>query len=1081
MFSPSDSMNAKYTQQQSSELKRYISPNYCIDENAYVEKLLLLATPDDADLKSISLDSSLLIEHVRAHHDAVHLLDKLLLEYSLDTQEGVLLMCLAEALLRIPDAATADALIFDRLSIADWEKHLHRSESLLVNAATWGLMLTGRVVALDHHLDGTAASTIEKLIKRLGESVTRKAMNKTMAIMGGHFVLGRDIDEAIRNAQRNVEKGYQYSFDMLGDAALSRTDAEQYHEKYRQAIVRLGQNGISHNPNNANLPMYQPASVSIKLSALHPRYEESQRKRVMSELYQTVLVLVAEAKQLNVGITIDAEEMDRLELYIDLFEKLYQSRELKGWGKLGVVIQAYSKRALPILVWIAALAREQGDIIPVRLVKGAYWDSEIKQAQQLGLNDYPVFTRKESTDVSYLVCARFLFSDAAHPFIYPQFATHNAHTVACIKRLAISSNVTHAHYEFQRLHGMGDALYSVVLSKQKETKVRIYAPVGAHAELLPYLVRRLLENGANSSFVHRLVDANTPISELVLHPCKLLSTRSTMREERIPLPSDIFGKKRRNSVGINLNISAQYTALRLEIDQFMTQKWWGEVVRNEEVGRNEDAATLSTNERLHGECVDVFNPCDASKITGMLIRANQEDTELAIQLAVSHFESWNNTPVNDRATCLENMASILEANTAELIALCHREAGKTLQDSVDEIREAVDFCRYYASQSRRYLMHDKEMPGPTGESNHFYHSGRGVFACISPWNFPLAIFVGQISAALVAGNTVIAKPAEQASLMACRAVELWYEAGIPRGVLRLLPGEGVEIGDALVNDERIAGVVFTGSNETAQTINRNLANRPGPIVPLIAETGGQNAMIVDSTALPEQVVRDVIDSAFRSAGQRCSALRVLYLQEEVAPRILTLLKGAMAELTLGDPSLLETDIGPVIDQKAKQMLHQHIEKMNQEAILIFETSLPESLAEGYFVAPIAYQINHIKQLNKEHFGPVLHVITFPANGLEEVVEQINQSGYGLTLGIHSRNETTARYIDRHVHVGNVYINRNQIGATVGVQPFGGQGLSGTGPKAGGPGYLFRFTTERTRTVNTSALGGNTSLLSLSKD
>jgi len=1061
VFPPEHMLSPTFYQLPSIQLKAYISSNYCIEENSYLESLLAFMDPAPSDLKTVALQASLLIEKVRAHKDGVYLLDQLLLEYSLDTQEGILLMCLSETLLRVPDPDTADALIADKLGMADWHKHLKSSDSFLVNAASWGLMLTGKVVNIDPDIEASPVSMFDKLMTRLGETITRNVLNKIMTVMGGHFVLGRDIDEAFENGETKLQQGYSYSFDMLGEAAVTAEDAQSYFQSYRQAIISAGQHNQTQN-------FQQSASVSIKLSALHPRFEESQRHRVMTELYQTVLVLIREAKHAKVAITIDAEEMDRFELYLDLFEQLYQSKEVQSWGELGVVIQAYSKRALPTLLWLSSLAREQKDIIPVRLVKGAYWDSEIKQAQQLGLDDYPVYTRKDATDLSYLACAKFLLNDVAR-YLFPQFATHNAHTVAAIQTLALNENVAANRYEFQRLHGMGIALYDVVRTLNPEVNVRIYAPIGAHADLLPYLVRRLLENGANSSFVHRIVDANTPISELVIHPITALRQKTQLRDERIPLPCHIFGSARQNSAGINLHSRSHYLPLYEQIDAYMTQSWQG-------------ASIIQGELVLQGEKKIIADPCNQNRISGECFYAKEEDVVSAIHLAHSAFYRWHNTALSERAAYLNKMADLLETNRVELIALCHREAGKTLEDSIDEVREAVDFCRYYASQARAHFMKEKTLPGPTGELNQLYYSGRGVFACISPWNFPLAIFTGQIAAALVTGNTVLAKPASQTGLMATRVTQLWHEAGIPTDVLHLLVGEGRLIGNAITQHTLIAGVAFTGSTETAQTINRNLAARAAPIAPLIAETGGQNAMIVDSTALPEHVVKDVIRSAFSSAGQRCSALRVLYLQEDIADKVIRLLKGAMAELSMGDPSRYETDIGPVIDVDSQQKLQAHIHKMHEEGTLIYETQLSKALAEeakeGVFVAPVAFKIHTLAQLEQEHFGPILHVITYPADGLPKVIEEINQSAYGLTLCIHTRNEHTAKEIDRQVHVGNVYINRNQIGATVGVQPFGGQGLSGTGPKAGGPGYLFRFSTERTRTTNTSAVGGDTALLSL---
>jgi len=1033
MFKLDDINNPAFTQQSAESLRQYISPTYCLEENQFVQQLIDLKTIDPLLNDSISSQASALIEEIRNETEASNVFDKLLLEYSLDTEEGILLMCLAEALLRIPDEFTADALIADRLANADWDAHIQHSDSLLVNTATWGLLLTGKLVSMDTGIQGTATSLLKRLLKKMSEPLARSAIYKAMEAMGGYFVLGRSIKEAIQNGAE--EKAACYSFDMLGEAASCASDAERYLQRYRSAIRDVSQ----HN----NVGDGNPSSVSIKLSALHPRYEEQQRSRVMTELYQTCLGLFLEARKLNVDITLDAEEMDRFELYLDLFEKLYQSQCLKGWKGFGLVIQAYSKRAIPTLLWLCALAKEQGDRINVRLVKGAYWDSEIKWAQQAGLPDFPVFTRKESTDLSFLACARFLLTEEVRPHLFPQFATHNAYTVLCITEMA-----THQEFEFQRLHGMGGALYQVLTKKQQHTtnlkpyRFRTYAPVGEHAELLPYLVRRLLENGANASFVHQLADSNESAVDLVKSPTSALQTfknqqgEGAYRDLRISLPSDIFRGERRNSTGQNLNIEYQRENILNQVSSYWEANEFEAVIASSSV-----------------------------------------DVEEAISRAEQYFQKWNETGVEVRAACLESMADLLEENTAELMALCQIEAGKTLQDSIEEIREAVDFCRYYSQQASKIFC-VKNMQGTTGESNQLYLHGTGVFACISPWNFPVAIFVGQVAAALVAGNCVLAKPAEQTSRIAERVTQLFHQSGIPEDVLQLIPGEGERVGDLLTKDERIAGVAFTGSFKTAKIIQLNLAKRQGAIATLVAETGGQNAMIVDSTALPEQVVRDVIHSAFNSAGQRCSALRVLFVQEDVCSQILKLLKGAMAELVVGEPYSLETDIGPVIDATAKKSLQKHINMMYKNANFIYQTPMKKTLEQGLYIAPIVFQIGHMSELDKENFGPILHVISYRSNDLDGVIDQINQSGYRLTLGIHSRNRTFYEYIDKQVNIGNIYVNRNQVGATVGVQAFGGTGFSGTGPKAGGPNYLLRFASERSRCINTSAIGGNTDLLSM---
>ena len=1052
MFEANVVFKPEFIQESPAKLWKAISPQYCVDESAWLAQLADLARPEPQQLAAVTRRATDLVEQVRAREDSIHMIDSMLLQYSLDTREGILLMCLAEALMRIPDSDTADALIRDKLSVAEWESHLKQSDSVLVNASTWGLMLTGKVVTLDKTEDGRPGSVIGRLVKKMGEPVIRQAVNQAMKIMGEHFVLGRTIEEALKNGRKPREKGYTYSFDMLGEAALTARDAEKYLASYLAAVKSVGKE------KSGGYKGPRP-TVSIKLSALHPRYEVANEARVLKELFDSVLGLIRTARSLDVGITIDAEEQDRLELSLKLFEKLYRHSDSQGWGGFGLVVQAYGKRALPVLAWLAALAKEQGDEIPVRLVKGAYWDSEIKLCQQSGHSGYPVYTRKEATDIAYLVCARFLLSNPVKGAIYPQFATHNAHTVASILSMA-----EHEHFEFQRLHGMGDALYNTVLDQEK-SHVRIYAPVGSHKDLLPYLVRRLLENGANSSFVHRLVDAKTPVVDLVHHPVTVLEQHSSLANDRIPLPVDIFGEDRVNSMGVNIDIESQWQPFSESIQKFMTNVWHkGPVISGQQVETE--------------KAVDVHCPYQLSELAGRLHYAGEKEVDQAISAAHKAFDSWNQTPVETRAQSLEKLADLLEANLEELVALCHKEAGKTIHDSIDEVREAVDFCRYYANQAREKFSAPQVMPGPTGESNELYLTGRGVFLCISPWNFPLAIFLGQVVAALASGNTVVAKPAEQTTLIAARAVDMMLEAGIPGDVIQLVPGEGKDIGHQLTADLRIAGVAFTGSTQTARLINQTLAVREGAIVPLIAETGGQNAMIVDSTALPEQVVNDVVQSAFASAGQRCSALRVLYVQEDIADRIEDLLVGAMAELKVGNPSLHETDLGPVISEVAQKGLQAHVDRMKQEARLIAQVDMGAECNEGFFIAPVAFEIESISQLDKEQFGPILHVIRYKASNLDKVIQEINNTGYGLTLGVHSRNEATSSYIEQSLKVGNAYINRNQIGAVVGVQPFGGQGLSGTGPKAGGPHYLYRFATERTRSINTTAVGGNATLLSL---
>ncbi|MCL4127541.1 UNVERIFIED_CONTAM: hypothetical protein GTU68_063739 [Idotea baltica] len=986
---------------------------------------------------TIGSNARTLIEHVRLHDNAVDTLDALLRQYSLDTQEGLMLMCLAEALLRIPDAVTADALIRDKLTAAEWEHHLGKSDNLLVNFAAWGLLMTGKVVDVDT-ADGRPKNIIGRLIKKSGEPVIRSAINQAMKLMGKQFVLGRNIEEALKNGKNEREKGYTYSFDMLGEAAITSKDSEKYTQDYIKAIDAVGSA-----PKIGTAPS---PSISIKLSALHPRYESAQSERVLNELFSTVRDLAVRARKLDVNLTIDAEEADRLEISLKLYEKLLKDPAVLGWGGLGIVIQAYSKRCLPALVWLTLLGKELGVAIPLRLVKGAYWDSEIKQCHVQGLNGFPVFTRKESTDISYIACAKFLLSDFTRDAIYPQFATHNAHTVTSILFWA-DQLTTPREFEFQRLHGMGDALYDTILEEHKKN-VRIYAPVGAHKDLLPYLVRRLLENGANSSFVHQLVDPAVDVNLLIDHPIITLKKQSSLINERIPLPSNIYGEARKNSQGINMNIDMQWEILEKNYRSYMDSQW--------------SAAPIIAGGKLSGNPQVINCPYALDTLVGTVDFATAEHVEQALDSLHKAWPKWNATPVAQRASILEKIADLLEENRAELMAMCTLEAGKSLQDGIDEVREAVDFCRYYAQQARLKLGRET-LVGPT--------------VCISPWNFPIAIYLGQIAAALVAGNCVLAKPAEQTSLIAGRVMELILQAGLPKDVIAFMPGDGADLGQVFCSDSRVIGVCFTGSTITARVINKKLADKEGPIATLIAETGGQNAMIVDSSALPEQVVKDAIQSAFTSAGQRCSALRVIYVQSEIADKISELLIGATNELIVGPTCLRKSDVGPVIDLEAKKSLLEHIDQLKADGKLIVEAKLPEQ-EKGHFVAPTIFEIDNINDLHKEHFGPILHLIRYASKDLDKIIDSINQTGYGLTLGVHSRNEEAADYIESKARVGNLYVNRNQIGAVVGVQPFGGCGLSGTGPKAGGPSYLLRFVNERTTSTNTAAIGGNASLLSL---
>lgn len=1059
----SDQMLAASTWQQSPEaLFSRVSDHYLVDESAYVSELVGLLNAEEKDVKRIGDKTAELVREIRTMDTAVDSIDELLQQYSLDTQEGVLLMCLAEALLRIPDKETADALIEDKLGVADWKSHLGQSESWFVNASTWGLLMTGNVIKMDLPKgDGKPATFINRMVNRLGEPVIRRAMYQAMKVMGKQFVLGRDIKEALKRSQPLFDKGYTYSYDMLGEAACTRDDAKGYFDDYARAIRTVGET-------SRKLKESTPSpSVSIKLSALHPRYEFGRREQVLEELVASVRELAGIARELNVAITIDAEEVDRLEISLEVFRAVYESDTCRGWGKFGLVVQAYSTRALPTLQYLNRIADLQGDEIPLRLVKGAYWDSEIKESQELGVEGYPVFTRKASTDVSYLVCVRFLLSENTRGRIYPQFATHNAHTISTILDVANAGETR--QFEFQRLHGMGEALYEAALKRApKGTWCRIYAPVGAHKDLLPYLVRRLLENGANSSFVHQLVDPRVPVESLCTHPVVTLNQYKTYHNPRIALPPNIYGADRLNSRGINLNINSQYQPL---IDEMATHMDTTYDVRPQ----------LAFDVEVNAERRQAVTcPFDRRDTLGHVQWTSAEEASKAIDAAWAAFPRWEQTPVEERAAILERFGDLMETHTAELMTLCSREGGKLLTDGIAEIREAVDFCRYYANRARADFAEPTELQGPTGEHNQIMLGGKGVFACISPWNFPVAIFCGQMVAAAVTGNTVVAKPAEQTSLVAHRVVELLREAGMPRDVVQLLPGDGPTVGSVLSSDPRITGVCFTGSTQTAQIINRSLAARENaPLPSLIAETGGLNAMIVDSTALPEQVVNDVVQSAFQSAGQRCSALRVLYVQEDVAERVISLLKGAMDELKIGDPRDLGTDVGPVIDEEARAGLLKHIEEYRSQGRVIAEAAVDKTITEhGTFVAPVALRIDGIDSLESEQFGPVLHIATWKGGEVDKVIDTINGLGYGLTFGVHSRNESFANAVAQKIRVGNVYVNRNIIGAVVGVQPFGGQGFSGTGPKAGGPHYLHRFATEKTRTVNTTALGGNASLLAM---
>ena len=1022
---------------------------YRQDEAACIEERLRQAAPASAAHPEASALAARLIEGARARKAGG--LDAFLAAYGLGTEEGVALMCLAEALLRVPDAETADALIHDKLAGIDWGEHLGDSSSTFVNAATFSLMLTGEVLRGGNRDDAGFANALRRAVGRLGEPVIRQATLQAMRILGGQFVFGRTVEEALKRAAPERKAGLTHSFDMLGEAAMTFADAERYRRSYAAAIERLAR--------ESGGGMRASPGISVKLSALYPKYDFLHAEAAKAALVPIVRELALAAAKADIHFTIDAEEAERLELSMDVMEALVADDALfmprnggGGWEGFGLALQAYQKRAVPLCDWVAALARRHNRRLMVRLVKGAYWDSEIKLGQVGGYADYPVFTRKLATDVSYLACATKLLSAA--DVIYPAFATHNAYTIGAIKALA-----GNREFEFQRLHGMGEQIYETLAEGEgdRPTGVRVYAPVGGHKDLLAYLVRRLLENGANSSFVNRMADADVPVAELVTDPVADLAALKPHRNPLIPLPADIY-PNRRNSAGIDLADPTVREPLLAQLKALVTREW--------------AAAPTALAGEGNGTS-ELRSPANGA-LVGLALDATSADIGLMLARAEAAQPAWDALGGAERAARLIKASDLFEAHGAEIISLCQREAGKTLTDAVLELREAVDFLRYYACEARMMFSAPQPLPGPTGEQNLLRLHGRGVFATISPWNFPLAIFIGMASAAIAAGNTVIAKPAEQTPLIAALAVRLCHEAGIPDDVLQLAPGDG-KVGAALTSDPRIAGVAFTGSTETARAINRALAARNAPIAVLIAETGGQNALIVDSSALPEQVTRDVMSSAFQSAGQRCSARRVLYLQDDVADATLAMIRGAFEALVIGDPADLATDVGPVIDAEAKAALDAHIAAMREAGRKVWQRELPPGL-NGTFVAPAIIEIGSIADLQRENFGPVLHVARFAADRLEHVIEEINATGYGLTLGLHSRIDATRRLVESRARAGNFYVNRNQIGAVVGSQPFGGEGLSGTGPKAGGPNYVIRFATERVTTIDTTAAGGNASLL-----
>lgn len=1040
MLSVGDLFSSEFSQYDQAELWSALSHYYCCDENELIQQLLD-QIPNEAPSSQASSLAKTWIKTLRKEPSDPFSVNELMSKFGLNSDEGLALLSLAEALLRIPDAGTAEELIRDKIETLELHNFLpeNQQSSWLDLSTVWGLAISQQLISSDKKPE----SLIHSLWERLGKSTTLKALKYTLNSLGGQFVFAEDIQQALEQRCDYPPESSPFSFDMLGEAAICAEDVDFYFNAYLEAIQAAGEQNQQNN-----------TSISIKLSALHPRLENTKLEDVQKGLMHRLLQLLVTARNLDIAITIDAEESDRLELSLLIFEQLIRSELCLGWGKLGLAVQAYNKRALPVLAWLEALAQDTDTSIPVRLVKGAYWDSEIKYAQQQGLEGYPVYTQKAATDLSYLVCSRFLLSPQS-VLLQPQFATHNALTIAYIL-----NQKSKKCFEFQRLHGMGEKLYAEV---QKNYKIpcRIYAPIGSQQTLLPYLVRRLLENGANSSFLFKLHDPSIPVDQLSSLPCTQLKKATSSAS--IKLPKDVFQPIRENSSGTNLGSILCLQSWQSALTSNNHKQWYCQPVIDGEICEGD-------------ELTQTYSPYKLDQAIGYRSFCSSEQIKKAISSADNFLPVWRAEPLTKRVQLLRNYAAQLEKHKDELVNLCVKEAGKCLTDAFDEIREAIDFCYYYANQAEETLTPQK-LVSVTGEENRLFYQGKGVFLCISPWNFPLAIFTGQIAAALVCGNTVLAKPSSYCSLIAYRAVELWYEAGLPPFALQFVPFQGSSLSSAVLNDSRTQGVTFTGSTSTATKINRALANRHGgPIATLIAETGGQNAMIADSTTLPEQLVMDCIRSAFNSAGQRCSALRVLYVQDEIADLVEHKLIGAMNELAVGSTEDIGTDIGPVISKSAMDNLYQHIERQRVKNRIIHELELDDFHNNGYFVPPTLIRLPSLDELHDECFGPVLHLIRFDRNNLERMISEINRTGFGLTLGIHSRNDHFIEQICSQVDVGNIYINRDQVGAVVASQPFGGFGLSGTGPKAGGPNYLKRFVREQTITRNTTASGGNRELL-----
>lgn len=1012
------------------------------DEVAMVQTLIDQSPLRGAVRSQALMDAQAIVRKARERAKPVGMLETFLEEFGLTTPEGLALMCLAEALLRVPDQETADRLIAEKITSGDWGGRAGKSDSTLVNASVWGLMLTGKVVDVGAEARKDLGAFMHRLTRKAGEPVIRAAVGQAMRIMGEQFVLGRTIEAAIKRGQGAIRKQHasHFSFDMLGEGARTQEDAARYAKAYAEAIEAVGKTSGGLGPEKAS-------GISVKLSALSPRYDARQRHQVHETLYPVVLNLALIAKRYDIGFCLDAEEADRLVISLEILNRLAHAPELAGWNGLGLAVQAYQKRAPKTVETVIAIARSSGRRIMTRLVKGAYWDAEIKRAQMAGRPDFPVFTTKPATDVSYLACADLMLR--APEAIYSQFATHNAHTLAAVRCLAQAAG--QEAYEFQRLHGMGETLYATARDLFGDMNVRVYAPVGAHEDLLPYLVRRLLENGANTSFVHAFLDEDVPVERVAGDPLTALEA-GTRRHLKVPAPPALYGDARANSKGLDLTLAPDVLAL-------------------------EQAIAVQAQKSEGQGSVAITSPQNHKVIVGHVEETSLETLDAACEMAHTAQSAWDRLGGYARSLILLRAADLMEADRVRLIALCSAEAGKTLQDCIDEVREAVDFLRYYAAQAAQEFQAPLELPSPAGETNVLSLHGRGVFGCISPWNFPLAIFIGQVAAALAAGNSVVAKPAEQTPLIAQAACEILYQAGLPKDVLHLVLGDG-RTGAHLVSNRRIAGIAFTGSTSVARLIARSLAHKDGPIVPLIAETGGLNAMFVDTTALKEQVVDDVIVSAFGSAGQRCSALRLLFLPHETADAVLDCLMGAMDELVLGDPALLSTDIGPVIDADARAILEAHEARMAQEAKILKKIDTGALAEQGHFCGPCLVEIDSLDVMETEVFGPILHVIRYHPEAIESVGAALAHKGYGLTLGCHTRLDSFVEEVEAAVPAGNYYVNRTMTGAVVGVQPFGGEGLSGTGPKAGGPHYLHRFATERTKTINRAAQGGDPRLFNL---